>query len=234
MTMNFQIVRDALITLLGSEAAGRYRTIGYQKRAQSADEVKDLNKSVQVFYRDGDFPKSGGSTDGPTKHDMLFRLELTVSKAAIGPLSVLDNPASTAPELAAAIAGFQDASYLADQSLDQMWDDIYQVLMDARNIDLGMNMYLGSRWVDSFRKDPPIERGELVVLTGNAQLTCTIDEQVGGDPGVVATDGIDLELEINEEPHRQAGVREEQIHVLDRASGDYVIDRNTGKLVIKR
>lgn len=233
MTMNFQIVRDALIDLLGSEASGRFRTIGYQKRAQSADEIKDLNKSVQVFYQSGDYPKSGGNISGPFKHDMSFHLNFTVSKAAKGPLSVLNNPASTALELSAALADFQDAEDLADKSLDQLYDDVFQIIMDARNIDLQMDRVLGSRWLESFQKDEPVERGELIVITGNARLTCTIDEQVLGDQGQVAEGGIDLELDI-ESDQKIAGVHVEEDFVKDRASGDYVIDRKTNKFVIKR
>lgn len=233
MTMNFQTVRDALIDLLGSEESGRFRTIGYQKRAQSAEEVKDLNKTVQVFYSQGDFPKSGGNLSGPTKHDMTFSLDFTVSKSAKGPLSVLDNPASTAPELAVALSAFKDASDLADKSIDELFNNVYQVIMDARNIDLGMDRVLGSRWITGFRKDQPVDRGELVVITASAQMTCTIDEQVSGEEPVVATGGVQVELSIADEPPI-AGVHEEQDFIVDRPTGNIAIDRKTGRLIARR
>jgi hypothetical protein len=61
-----------------------------------------------------------------------------------------------------------------------LFDVVYQALMDQRQADLGLSRPVANRWVDSFEKDAPMVRGELAVLTGSAQLTCSIDEALEG------------------------------------------------------
>lgn len=179
--MNFRRLQKSIVELLGSESAGRFRVVGYQPQGDSAPHVIDDSRSVQVFYSQGDFPKAGaaiGST--PTRHKMTFRLEFTCSKAAEGDLSTLEDPGASAGALAAALAAFQNASDLAGDSLDELFDFVYQVLMDTRNLDLGMPRPIANRWVDDFNKDVPMARGELAILTGSAQLTCAVEEELEG------------------------------------------------------
>jgi len=196
MTMNFRLIKASIVTLLGTSAAGRYRTIGFQEQGQAATEVKDDDRSVQVYYRSGDLPKQGGGLSGPFMHNTTYDFDLTVSKPALVDLTIMQNPLSTAGQYAAALAAMQQSSELADTSFDELADVIFQIIMNAENIDLGMSTPVANRWIRNIQKDDPIPRGELVVLTGSMQLTCKIDEQVSGEALVAAVPPVhDVTLE---------------------------------------
>ena len=182
--MNFRKIKTNVITILGDAAAGRFVTVGYQQQKTSAKEAKGNNRIVRVYYRVGDFPKEKGSLNGPVMHDMDFAIELTASASAKADVATLNNEASTPAQKAAALVGLKEASEEADKSIDELWEIVYQILMDARNIFLGDDPEVANRWIPNFRKDDTLDDGELVVITGNASLTCSIDEQVTGDTPV--------------------------------------------------
>jgi hypothetical protein len=206
--MIFRQVKTALTALLAGAAQGRFTVIGNQEQAQGADQVSESLRSVQVFYRRGDFPKSGGSQNGPTKHDMTFALELTLGQPAKIDLVTINDPSSTPTQLSTAIANSKRAHDLADQSFDEFADLIYQILMDARNQDLGLADYtISNRWVGNVEKDDPVVRGQYVVISGGAQLTCSTTEAVDGDPGVEVTDPIlDVTVDIDGDDNEKTGV----------------------------
>jgi len=195
MTMNFRLIKASVVNLLGAAEGGRYRTIGYQKPGQGESEVKNNDRSVQVYYSSGDFSKSGGGVAGSsTSHEITINFDLTVSKPALVDLSIIQNPASTPAQIQGALAALQEASDLADNSFDELADIIYQEIMDARNVDLGLARPVGSRWISGINKDDPLPRGKLVVLTGSMQLTCKIDEQVtGATPEPAVPPAIDVD-----------------------------------------
>ena len=185
------------MSVLGAAAAGRFRTIGYQDQGKAADEVIDEDRAVQVYFDRGTFPKSGGSINGPMRHDLTLRVELTAGKAAAGDLSVLESAGSTPAQIAAALAAFGNASSAADDSFDELADIVYQILMAADNQDLGLAVgEVSSRWITEITKNPPNARGQYVVITGNMDLTCTVSEAVTGDDGKAASPtAVDLDLE---------------------------------------
>jgi len=201
MVMEFETIRDALITMLGNAEAGQYRTIGYQRQGDSAVENLDFLRSVRVFYREGEFPKSGASTHDDVLHHMSFQLELTVAKAVEADLTVIDNPSATPAQLTAAIAASSMAEYLADRSMDELWRLVFLTIMDARNIDLDLPDNVGTRWLARFQKGEPDPRGQYVYLTAFALFTCQAYEQVSGETGtaggifdnVIDLDGDDVE-----------------------------------------
>ena len=198
--MQFQTVRDAIGAVLNADAATRYQVIGYQVQASSAEER--ATPTVAVFYSAGTFPKAGGSIAGPNKHNATFRLEFTVTAQPTGDLTTLQDDSATAAEYAAALATFQNASNDADLILDQLFSDVYGVIMDARNEHFGLAVgAVASRWIENIAKDSPVPKGEVVMLTGSALLTCDVDEEVLGETGtpgtefetVVDLDGDDVE-----------------------------------------
>jgi len=196
MTMNFRLIKASIVTMLGAAAAGQFRVIGYQEQGQGATEIKDLNRSVQVYYRSGDFPKSAGSIVGSVTHEMTFSLDLALSSPSNVDLTVMQNPASSPAALTAALAALQESTELADASFDEFADVVYNIVMNAENIDLGWTSEVGSRWIGNINKDDPIERGALVVLTGQMNLTCKIDEQLSGETPVLGVAPVhDIELE---------------------------------------
>lgn len=204
--MKFRTIKDAIIDLLGASAAGQYQVAGYQKQVKSSDEVIDNDRLIQVYYGRGDFPKSGGSMHGPNDHNMTFRIDFTLSKAAEVDLSVIENPASTTPQLKAAILAAALAGKLADDSMDELFDIIYQIIMDAENIDLGLDVgIVSNRWLGDFQKDEPLQRGELVTLTATAQLTCKASEDITGETPITGN-AIDTTLNIEDDLGDNAGV----------------------------
>jgi hypothetical protein len=199
--MNFRTIKQAVIDLLGTSAAGRYRTIGFQEQGKAATEIEDDDRSVEVYYSAGGFPKSKGSLTGPVQHDITFRVDMSASKASVVDLAVLNNDLSTPAQKATALSARQEAAKLADDSLDELFDIVYQVLMNAENVDLGLSFPVYNRWVNNFQKSDPILRGDLVVLTASIMLDCSIDERLDGDEGTAGSVGDihDVELDIRDE-----------------------------------
>jgi hypothetical protein len=205
--MNFETLKAAIVDLLGNAAAGRFRVIGYQKQAQSAENVKDLDRSVQVFYKQGVFPKSAGSINGPVQHDMVFHIILTVSSASKGNLAALDNPNSTVADLKYALEHLKLAEENADALFDSLARIVFQILMDARNIDLGLEpVRVGGRWVETIVKDEVLIRGALVVQTGALRLTARMPEELLGDSVEHDLEVIDAGLEVEGDSTVQAGI----------------------------
>lgn len=204
--MNFRLIKNGLINLLGSAANNRYRVIGFQEQGKAATEIQDTGRSVKVYYSRGDLPKSSASTTGPFQHKMDFDIDLAVSKASEGDLAALENSNATSNQIASALLNFQQAAKLADDSIDELIEIIFQIVMDARNIDLGLeNIFIGGRWITDIEKNGPIKRGDLVVLTGSMILNCNIDEQVSGEVPSEAGEIIESALEIKTDSFGKAG-----------------------------
>jgi hypothetical protein len=182
--MTFRTVKTAIQDLLDTQAAGRFRVIGKQVMSKSADEIKDNDRLVQVYFSDGNFPKSAGRLHGSKTHDITIEIDMTASAGAVGDLSILDNPAATAIQKAAAIAAIREASEIADTKIDELVDAVYNILMDARYESLSLPIgTISSRWIDRIQKDTLLERGEFVVKTANMKYTCRVQEYVSGDIG---------------------------------------------------
>lgn len=207
MLMNFETIRNAIITILGAAEAGRYQTIGFQRQSTSAEEINNL-PMVQVYYKSGDFPKSSGAHRGPTQHDITFNIELLVSEPAKLDLSIINHPDADINDKRIAMAALQESSYNADRAMDALITIVYQVLMDARNIDLGLTKgVVANRWVDNPEKDNPLEKGSLIVLSGSMRYMCRTQEEVLGYVGVIPDPIIySSEIEINEDPVQKTAV----------------------------
>lgn len=208
--MQFQAVRDAIVSVLGANAGAlpterQFRVVGYQRQAEDA--VTALIASVQIFYNTAAFPKSGGTFIGDSvKHNAEFRIEMTVAKRSKGDLSGLEN-AATEGDAAAALATFFEAAQSVDIYMDQLWSDVWNILMDAENETYGLPIgALSSRWIESFQKDQPSPKGEIVVLTANARLSCSVDEEVEGITGVPGSNYDVTLTDINGDTEQKTGV----------------------------
>ena len=196
-----------MITILGNAAANRYQVIGYQRQEKGAEEFTKTNRMVEVYWRTSNFDKRKGRLNGPVNNDMTLSIELTASAASSVDLAVIDNPASTPVQIEAAMVGFKEASDIADDSIDDLFEVIYQIIMDARNIDLGLpEGQVANRWVSTMTKNDPNPRGSLVVLTGLVDFNCDAEEQVPGDAGEPGVNPIDMAMEINEDTVQKTGV----------------------------
>jgi hypothetical protein len=195
MAMQFRTVKAAIVSVLGAAEAGRFRTIGHQSQSQGAETIKGSLRSVRVYYGAGNFPKNSGSITGPNQHDISFNIELAVSEPTKVDLAVLDNPASTDGQRAAALLAATEADELADASFDELADIVYQILMDARNSEFGLQDEVANRWVQSINKDQIGRVGGLCTVTGTIQLTLRVAEDIVGDVGV-GLEGIDSQIKV--------------------------------------
>lgn len=173
--MKFREVKTAVETLLNTEAAGRFNVIGYQRQTKGAEETERL---LTVYYRQGNFPTSAAGRYGSAvRHEIELALEYTVTAKAIMDLSIIDNPASTAAARSAAIAAMLTGAKIADDAMDEMLDDIWNIILDPVNADFGLNQYeIQDRWIEDFIKDEAQPKGEIIILTARSRLTLTAEE----------------------------------------------------------
>jgi len=206
--MNFRVIRDSIRRVLAQNADGEFDVVGYQKRGKGASAVVSKNRLVEVYYNRGDFPKSGGSLDGPNKHDPTFRIDLTVAEPSKGDTTTIESPTATAAQVATALAAMKASDALADDSMDELFERVYSILMDASQIDFDLPVgVVASRWVNQFNKDEAIERGNYTILTASCLLTCSTSEQVQGFTGVQAGNIMDVTVEIETDTPGKAGAR---------------------------
>ena len=185
--MAFRKIKSALIDdVLGPASGINYRVIGYQTQAQSGNEVKNNNRSAEVYYSSGTFPQERQT--GPNQHKTIFRIDLTVSAPATVDLSVINDSGSTPAEIQAALAAMSQSGQECDDLMDELFDLIYQTIMDGRNNQLkldenGSGIVIANRKITDFRKDQPLPRGEFVILTANIELSVKVAEEVPGFAG---------------------------------------------------
>ncbi len=206
--MQFEIVEQSILdNVLGPAEAGRFITIGGQRQRESAEAINDKRK-VMVIYNEGDFPEASGAQYGPVRHDMTFEVILIEATPAKADLSVLNDEGAESTDKATALRQMAEPSIEANRNMNEFIRMIWQILMDARNEQMGMvppddrpNLKLVSnRWIRNISKGDPAPEGEFVMLTASMRLTLTAKEDITGDdlpatpPSGAVYDG-DIELE---------------------------------------
>lgn len=201
--MKFREIKAAYTTLLDSQSSGNFDVIGYQRQSKSSNE---FSKLVTPYYYSGDFPKSSTGIYGSNvEHNVTLMVELSVSVKAQMDLTVINDPSATSTERAAAITAMQDGAALADQALDELFDLVFQITMDPRNAYFGLSgNYFADRFIENFQKDSPLPQGEEVILTGRFQLTCSCEEELGGETGTAGT-AYDTTVNIEDDQGNNAG-----------------------------
>ncbi len=205
--MNFQLVLDALVNkILGPAERQRYRTIGFQDQKRAAEEVLDCLRTVQVFYEGGVFPKSGGRQTGPTQHDCVFAIDLTASRPIEVDTATI-NSGSTAQKIRA-LAAMQSAAGLAEESVNDLIDIIYNILMDGRNVDLRLPVgTVANRWIERIEKKSISDQGEFVVAGASMKLGLRVSEEPPGDKGIpIESSGFDNTIDIDNDDVEKTGV----------------------------
>ena len=201
--MVFQAIKAAIKDTLENQSSGNYDVIGYQRQSKSSEE---FTKEVNVFYRSGTFPKSAAGIYGSTvKHEIEFEIQYTVSAAAEADLSILNSEVATSEEISEALAAMKDGAYKADEKIDELFSEVWNVIMNAENAFFGLDDYkVQDRWLEDMQKDNPVPQGEYVVLSARSRLTCTVEEIPGGETG---TDGTvyNSTVNIQGDPNDNAG-----------------------------
>ena len=207
--MNFRKIKLSITdNVLGPAEGGRYRTIGYQKQNTDVEDVLGKNRTVQVFFSSSDFPKNASGLQGPFKNEISYRIELAVAEDSAVNLSALKDENATDADREKEWKSFVEAGDAADDSFDELVEIVFQVLMDGRNIDLGLPVGdAADRWVGQIRKDEPEPTGEFVMLTGAMMLTCSTSEEANGDPGVTGAAIIDMTVDLEGDDVEKGGVK---------------------------
>lgn len=183
--MNFELLRDGIEALLIANQSTHFRTIGEQKQTTDAEQVKGDLRTVQVFYSEGDYDDK--SSPQELIHEVSFQLFYTVANAATANLTILEDPEASAAAKQAALLASAEGSRLADRSLDELRRMITQILKDPVNKDFGLAEFaVANPRLKNFRKNPPIDKGNLIVLTGSETFTAIVDESLIGATGVAA------------------------------------------------
>ncbi len=183
--MNFRKIRKNLVDILGQASKNAFLVVGYQRQSINVENVSGLDRTVQIYNSAGNFPKSGGSSGGYATHNINYQIELTVAATATGDLSILNDPNAGDREVKFAIESFKDASEIADNAFDKLLEIVWQILMDAKNVDVGFDKgVVANRWIEDWHKDVPNPVGEQVILTGYLILSIGTTEEVVGEAGV--------------------------------------------------
>lgn len=185
MALNIiQVVNDT-VALLQANEAGIYKAFGYQVIADTPDEAfisgdQGFLGFVRVFHKSSIFPISKGSLSGPVDNDFTIALEFKTAAKAQGDLTVLEDDQATDIQKAAALALVINAELIANGKMDQLFSNIYNIIMNLQYRNLGGTIPIGTRWIGQYEKDDPVRNGSLIALTAGATITGTVGEQLEG------------------------------------------------------
>lgn len=203
--MQFRLAKESIVKLLGKAAGDRYGVIGFTKQKDASEVLDDL-RVVQVYYSSSDFPRISRSS---IQHDVVIKIELTASTATKIDLSALNDPEATDNERSIALAESKSAAENIQDVMDEFFEIIYQVIMDGRNLDLGLPPgSVANRWISSIQKDPvPYPNGQYICLSGLITLNFRVSEELTGDVGIAQGDGtIDVTVDIVNDDTEKTGV----------------------------
>lgn len=210
--MSFRVIKSSIVSILktardaGGIYAGKYSVIGFQKEIQSAEEVEGNNRTVQVYYDAGSFD---GAPNNINKHDMTFKFDLTVGSSGKIDLSGLESATSDA-QRATIISNAQEALSVADDSLDEFIEIVFQVLMAGDNIRLGVDeestgVLANTRMVKNVQKNEPVPKGEYAIVSATLTMACESSEELISTTEVEATD-IKTDFEIQDDDASKASL----------------------------
>jgi hypothetical protein len=179
--MTFQLVKTALQNLLASNAGTDFYVVGAQTQGENADFIAE-RPMVQVFYSQTDWDESASPRSGKARGTVTFKVLLTIAKGSVVDIATLNDPTSTAPEIAAALAANAAAEDVADAAWDNLYSIVWNILRNPENRNFGVaetTWQISDNWIASTRKGDPIIRGEVVAISGTMNLTCKIVEYPG-------------------------------------------------------
>jgi len=178
--MVFEDLRDGLIATLEANETGRFITVSYKRQGIDAEQIKGALRTIQVFFDAGDYPEKG-YVPGNFTHDVSFGIVYEASAASTMDLAVIENPASTESEIAAAIINGKVAEERVDRAIDEMRRFATQILLDPPNEDFTLPKYtVNNARLTGFKKGSPGKLGKLVTLRATETFTAIIEERTTG------------------------------------------------------
>lgn len=196
--MKFEELRDSIEALLTANQTGRFQTVGQQVQRRASEEADGILRIVEIFYSDGEYPENRSSKQ-ESQHDIVFQIYYTVSEPSTADLDAIKN--GTPSEIATALLNQTSGSRSANLSIDALHRMVSQIILDPVNNQLGMpGVGTGGRGnqvanvrLKNFRKDAPLDAGNLITLTASAQLIATVQETfTGATPVAPAEHPIDI------------------------------------------
>lgn len=216
--MVFRVIKKSIVeNILGPAQRDYFRTIGYSLPELGAEEVLNNKRVVSVYFAEGDFTRGGLTRP---LHDMTFHLDMMVAADSKLDLAVLerDHPEEIQQQTYAdALSEKQEAEGRADELLDELFNIIYQLIMDKRNQELGVDrlnpplkLGIANRRILKFEKGSPDPKGFLVMLGGQATLKCSANEKLVGaailDKVIGGGAEFHIDIKVNEDEITKAGV----------------------------
>ena len=210
--MMFRVLKKNLVTILDRSARGRFVVVGHPNQTTGTGELLKAKRRVQVFFGNGDFSKGNAGPTGPVQHEITYQVTLSLTAQAEGNLAAMNTEGDDSTARAvrkAAIAQFYTAATMADQDMDEFLEQVYQVLMDGRNVDIdtdGPPYLVSNRWVESIDRFEPISQGDTVIITATINYTCQAVEEILGDIGTAAAQpAFNITDDINENGSNNTG-----------------------------
>lgn len=206
MTMNFETIRDAVITVLDDGASGNYVVTHGEKQSRGANEAL-IAPRVTVFVERFEAEKKSSAARGPFHTTVEMRLEFMVAVKASVDIAALNNPTTTDTEAAAILTAMPDVSSECSKQMDALARNVFQVLMRADNYYLGLEKGVArDRWFGPVEKDAqPMFGARYAILTGQAKFEFKSFEEVSGLVPV-ACENIDVTVDIENDLGSNAGV----------------------------
>lgn len=176
--MEFENLRDAVITLFTANENDLFITVDHQIQSWSAERLKGTLRTIQVFVQSMD-PESQTRTQ--FENEVTFGIYMRVAEPALGDVATLDNKNASSAAKQAALLAIDTGATRADRSWDELARIAQRIILSPLNEDLGLAEYVVSnRRFKNIRKDEPVNHGNLVVVTGAAFITGQVTEIMDG------------------------------------------------------
>lgn len=194
--MDFRVLTDSVINLLGDASQGEYKVLGYEPFPQDASAYKGKNRTVRVFYPGGSFSNQSSEQ---YDHDFELKVEMCVTADAETDLDALLNGDSTQQELAYAMGSMRDSADVANRQFDELLDLVFNVLASPGNKWLGLDKYrVKKASILDTKKNRLLPFGEHAVLTGWITLGIQMVETATGGAVPTKQTAMSLTLESGE------------------------------------
>lgn len=205
--MQFHLVVQALIDLLQAAAAVEaFEVLPYPGRATDIAVFNGVGRTVRVYLEEADILQSNRK-GGPYDHNLTIALELSAAETVGIDLDVIEDPEATDGERQAALQAADDANLLVNQSIDQLYELVFQIVLDNRNRNMGLST-VSNLWLEGFKKGAPAPTGAFVFNSAKVTVRCTVSEHVVGvDPLAAADDVVAVDINTNDAGYANTRVR---------------------------
>lgn len=177
------VALNACVSLLDSQAAGRFQVIGFQRQKKAADLNINL-PLVQCWIDSAEWDESRSPINGPHEWNVRVEIQFTICQPSIVDFATIQNPASSTTDRQTALGNLIESSQNAANYLYSSWGAVAEILEDARNEDLGLpTNAISDKKYSNFQQDKLPPRGGLAVLTATSFLEFRVKEAQLGDLG---------------------------------------------------